>query len=95
MKHQKVDALTKAMILQVKNQVTKEVKNETFKLLFGLPVLALRDEFDFGKKRSTRFIEKLSNIYDSYARGDITLDDIETVLYEETGLNFSDFRGDK
>jgi hypothetical protein len=95
MKHQKVDPLTKAMILQVKNQVTKEVMEETFKLLLGLPVLALRDEFEFGKKRNSRFIERMLSIYDSYSRGDITLDDIEAVLEEETGLNFADFRGDK
>jgi hypothetical protein len=95
MKHQKVDPLTKAMILQVKNQVTKEVMEETFKLLLGLPVLALRDEFEFGKKRNSRFIERMLSIYDSYSRSDITLNDIEAVLQEETGLNFADFRGDK
>lgn len=93
MKHQKVDPLTKAMILQVKNQVTKEVKEETFKLLLGLPVLALRDEFKFGKKRNSKFIERMLSIYNSYSSGDITLKDIEDVLKEETGLNFDNFRG--
>lgn len=93
MMKQKVDPLTKAMILQVKNQVTKEVKEETFKLLLGLPVLALRDEFEFGKKRNSKFIERMLSIYDSYSNGDITLEDIEAVLQEETGLNFDDFRG--
>ena len=95
MKHQKVDPLTKAMIIQVKNQVTKEVMEKTFKLLLGLPVLALRDEFEFGKKRNSRFIERMLSIYDSYSRGDITLNDIEAVFQEETGLNFADFRGDR
>ena len=94
MKNKRVDPMTKAMIIQVKNQVTKEVREETFKLLLGLPVLALRSEFEFGKKRNTRFIERMLNIYDSYSKGDITLKDIEDVLYEETGLKFSDFRGD-
>lgn len=95
MKHKKVDPYVQAMIIQAKNQVTKQVREETFKLLLGLPVLALRDEFEFGKKRNSRFIEKMLSIYDSYTSGDITLEDVETVLQEETGLNFADFRGDK
>jgi hypothetical protein len=92
MKTKKVDPWVQAMILQAKNEVTKQVREETFKLLLGLPVLALRDEFDFGKKRNTRFIEKMLSIYESYTDGTITLEDIEAVLKEETGLEVEGFR---
>ena len=56
---QKVDPYVKAMIIQAKNQAAKEAREEVFKLLLGLPVMALRDEFEFGKKRNTRFIDNL------------------------------------
>ena len=52
----------------------------------GLPLMALRDEFDFGKVRLERFEDKVTKLYQSFCAGNITLGDVHKTLYEEVGL---------
>ena len=56
------------------------------KLFMMLGCLALHQEFGFGEKRVMRFAEKFQDILDSYNRGYISLEDIETMLKEDIGI---------
>lgn len=56
------------------------------KLFMMLGCLALNQEFGFGEKRVGRFIDKCQDILDSYNRGYISLEDIETMLKNDAGI---------
>lgn len=60
--------------------------SKAFVLMLGLPLMALRDEFDFGKVRLERFEDKVTKLYQSFCAGNITLGDVHKTLYEEVGL---------
>ena len=49
--------------------------------------MALRDEFDFGKVRMARFVDKMHDVLDSYNRGYISVRDLHDTIKEETGID--------
>ncbi len=74
---------------QIKNlkiETAKEAVNQSFTLMMGLPLMALRDEFGFGTERLKRFSDKLLDVYDSFDKGFFTLEDVKKTIYEETGV---------
>lgn len=54
--------------------------------MLGLPLLTLRDEFDFERKELERFMDKLIGEYECFDRGYVSLEDLKQVIKEETGL---------
>ena len=50
-------------------------------------IMALHDEFGFGKSRLQRFIDKVDYVYDSYEQGYISLKDMTGTIENETGIN--------
>ncbi len=54
-------------------------------LMFCLPVMWLHDKKGWGKKRLTELITGVLELYDSFERGYITLDDLRETLKAETG----------
>lgn len=52
----------------------------------AVPVMALRDEFSFGKKRLDKFIDAYMELYDSIDEGYLNLDDIIKTVNEETSV---------
>lgn len=75
-----------ADVQQIKKQATVEAADRAFLLMFGLPLLVLHDKWGFGKVRGERFIEQVLDLYDSFEKGYISLDDIHQVLWEEGGI---------
>lgn len=69
------------------NKVTQKATNDVFELLLAIPVSVLHDKFGFGKKRCTEFTEKVLDLFDSYNRGYITIEDLREILWEEAGVN--------
>lgn len=51
------------------------------------PLLALRDEFGFGRKRMMRFIKKYHEIIQDYNKGYINFEDIAKVMKEEVKID--------
>lgn len=73
-------------IEKIKKDATDDAMSKAFVLMLGLPLMALRDEFDFGKVRLERFEDKVTKLYQSFCAGNITLGDVHKTLYEEVGL---------
>lgn len=85
---QKTYNLSIDQIHQIKQNAAAEALEQAFVLMMGLPMMALRDEFEFGKKRLERFSDKVLDLYDSFNKDFITLQDVIDCVYEETGVKF-------
>lgn len=85
---QRVYTLTEEQIDRIKEDATKEAMDRAFILMMGLPCKALRDVFGFGKTRLERFGDKVVDLYDSFEKGYISLDDCIETVKEETGVDF-------
>lgn len=55
-------------------------------LSMAVPVMVLRDEFGFGKKRLDKFIDAYMELYDAIDEGYLNLDDIIKTVNEETSV---------
>lgn len=78
--------LSKDQIEAVKQKAVMEASKQAFILMLGIPLIVMRDEFGFGKKRLERFIDRAIDQYDSFDKGYITLDDLINTIFEETGV---------
>lgn len=64
-------------------------------LMIGIPLLAMRDlskwssEKDWGKKRLTKFSDEILTRLNDVQNGVISLEDINQVLHEETGIELN------
>lgn len=55
-------------------------------LSMTVPIMVLRDEFGFGKKRLDKFIDAYMELYNSIDEGYLNLDDIIKTVNEETSV---------
>lgn len=58
--------------------------------MLGLPLMVLHDKWGFGKVRGERFIEQVLDLYNSFEKGYLSLDDIHNCLWEEGGIKLVD-----
>lgn len=91
-KAQKTYNLTSGQIGEIKKQAADEAIHAAFILMCGLPLMALRDKFGFGKTRLERFSDALLDLYDSFDKGYITLEDLHKTIYEETGVKITEVK---
>lgn len=73
-------------IRTLKEDVAQEATERAFILMLGIPVMVLRDQFGFGRKRLEKFTDAIFELYDSYEKDYITLEDLIRTIYEETGV---------
>lgn len=73
-------------VRRIKQDASKEATDMAFLLMLGLPVMVLHDKFGFGPVRCERFAEAALELYDSFEKGFVTLEDIHRTLKEETGI---------
>lgn len=85
-KHEPVINVKSSDLQQIKKQATSEAVDTAFLLMLGLPLLVLRDKHGFGKVRLERFIDDVLELYDSFNKDYLTLEDIHQVIHEETGV---------
>ena len=91
-KGKKTYNLTADDIAKLKAEATVEAVEIGLNLLFGIPLLAMRDlnnwssGSDWGKKRLNKLHQKMYEIYMDVERGNITLYDINAILEVEVGL---------
>lgn len=82
----KVYTLTEDQIKQIRYEERNKAIDAAFTAMLGLPLLALRDVYGFGKERLERFIDNLLEKYDSFREGYITLEDLQQTIKDETGV---------
>jgi len=70
----------------MKEEAAKFASDRAFLLMLGLPMMVLHDKYGFGKKRCERFIDQVIELYDSFDKDYLTLDDIHKCLYDEAGI---------
>lgn len=73
-------------IRTLKEDVAQKATERAFILMLGIPSMVLRDQFGFGRKRLEKFTDEVFELYDSYDKDYITLDDLIKTIYEETGV---------
>lgn len=83
----KTYTLTDGQISKLKADAVKEASEKAFIAMLGLPLLALRDEFGFGRGRLERFTNKLLEEYRCFDEGYVGLDELKQVIKDETGLD--------
>lgn len=75
-----------ADVQKIKQDASKEAADKAFLLMLGLPVMVLHDKFGFGPVRCERFTDAVLELYDSFEKGYVSLEDIHLTLKEETGI---------
>lgn len=81
---------------QGRSEVIDKVAKESFKLILCIPGLVIHDKLDLLAKAENPvllFAEECTNVYLAFQNGNITLDELEEGLYEETGIRFYETTG--
>lgn len=74
---------------KMKEKATENATNQALNVIVVFSLMALRDEFGFGKERLLKFHAKFFDLADSYNRGYITAKDLWDTLEEEVKVNFN------
>ena len=64
------------------------LSREAFQRMMVLSLLILRDEWGFGEKRISRFMDQLSVLIVDVSEGRLSMDDITTTLEDELDIKF-------
>lgn len=78
--------LSKDQIEALKKDAVEKASEQAFILMLGIPLIVMRDEFGFGKRRLEHIAERMLSHYEAFEQGYVTLDDIKTTIEEETGI---------
>lgn len=80
-------------IQQIKENATTQAADTAFFLMLAIPVMVLHDKYGQlmrkevdGKSREERFADMCLDLYDSFNKGYVTLDDLAECLWEEAGI---------
>lgn len=66
--------------------VQMESSKRALIFLMSIPLVVLRDEFGFGKKRLEKFMEKFTSLWSAYENDYIEIEELADLIEEETGL---------
>lgn len=87
--------LTRSQIQQMKQKCTEEAADLAFKLMLCIPTMVIHDYFAKIMKKEGRletFVDLLLDMYDSYNKGFIKLEELEDCLKEEAGITFEEIK---
>lgn len=73
-------------VQQIKKNAAKDAADTAFLLMLSIPMSVLHDKHGWGKVRCERFIDQVLDLYDSFEKDYVTLDDLEKCLWEEGGI---------
>lgn len=83
-------------IQAIKEQATSSAADTAFLLMLAIPVMVIHDKYPQlmrrevdGKPRAERFADFCLDLYDSFNRGYVTLDDLADCLWEEAGIKLT------
>lgn len=77
-----------ADIQRIKADAMNEAVDRAFLMMLAFPMMVLRDKYGFGEVRSNRFMDELLDLYDSFNKDYVTIEDLHRVLKDEVGLTF-------
>ena len=87
-------------LLHVKEQASKNAADIAFLLMLAIPVMVLHDKYSSlmkrevdGKSREERFADLCLDLYDSFEKGYVTIDDLHKCLWEEAGIKIERVKG--
>ena len=86
----RVYTLTEDDIERIKQDATNEAMSKAYVLMLGIPSKVLRDKFGYGSVRLERFTDGCFDYYDSFQKGDITLQDCLDCLKDECGISIEE-----
>lgn len=75
-------------ISKIKENAVNQAADTAFVMMITIPLMVLRDKYNFGKKRLEAFSDYVLELYDSFDKGYITFDDLKKTLKEEVGVEF-------
>lgn len=82
---------------KIKQDATKTATDTAFFLMLAIPVMVLHDKYGQlmkkeveGKSREERFADMCLDLYDSFEKGYVTLDDLHKCLWDEAGIKICD-----
>lgn len=78
--------VTNKELEKLKTQATEKALD----VIIAFSMLALRDEFGFGKKRLEKFHDKFFEIGEAFNDGRLSVNDILSTLEKETGIKFEE-----
>lgn len=85
----KTYTLTVEQIEDIKKKATEDALHQAMVLLFGIPVLVLREQYGWGtQKRLPEFAEHLADYYQEYAEGQWTCEEYAKIVMDYTGIGF-------
>lgn len=94
-KSKKTYNYTENDLKRIKSEIVEIVASEFLEAVFGISIMVLHDKFGKlikkdvdGKCREERFFDYCIDLYDSFEKGYLTLDDIRIALEEECGAKF-------
>lgn len=80
-------------VAKIKKQASKNAADIAFLLMIAIPVMVLHDKYSLlmkktvnGKSREERFAELCLDLYDSFEKGFVTIEDLHKCLWEEAGI---------
>lgn len=83
-------------IQAIKQQATTNAADTAFLLMLAIPVMVIHDKYPQlmrrevdGKPRAERFADLCLDLYDSFNKGYVTLDDLANCLWEEAGIKLT------
>ena len=87
-KAQKVYTLTQAQIYAMKKAAVDEAVSTGFILMLSIPITDLHDKYwvKTASKKLPKFVDQCLDLYDSYNKGYVTLEDLQDILWEEGGI---------
>lgn len=83
-------------IQNIKKEATTNAADTAFFLMLAIPVMVIHDKYPQlmrrdvdGKSRAERFADLCIDLYDSFDKGYVTLDDLADRLWEEAGIKLT------
>lgn len=73
-------------VTRIKQDAAQEAVYTAFTMMLGLPVIVLHDKYGWGKKRLSDFMDYALELYDSFEKDYVTLDDLWDTIEKETGV---------
>ena len=87
-------------ITNIKEQVSNDAADKAFFLMLAIPVMVLHDKYSLlmrrevdGKSREERFADFCLDLYDSFEKGYVTINDLHQCLWEEAGMKIERVKG--
>lgn len=79
--------MTMKQIEEMQQKFYKKGLQAAMDLAVAVPMMVLRDHYNFGRKRLEEFGEYYANMFDSVDKGYLNVPDMIRTLKEETGID--------